>query len=89
MELKKEVIEMKNELNQIKNDGFNPLYRELVGDLRKASKRNFIIIVILLVMLFATNLAWVIYEIQFQTITEESIQETYYTEDSNITQSIN
>lgn len=66
------------------------LYKEIISDLKRASKRNFIIIIILLVMLFASNLAWLVYESQYETVTDESIaQEQQDTNNSNMSGVIN
>lgn len=46
------------------------LYKEIISDLKKASKRNFIITIILLVMLFASNIAWLVYENQYETVAD-------------------
>lgn len=73
--LKEDIIQAKNELDELKeNYGVVGLYREIIRDLKKSSKRNFIIIIILLFMLFGSNIAWIIYESQWEyvdTITQE------------------
>lgn len=74
-EIREDITEAREEIADLKlNYGILDLYKEINLDLKKASKRNFIIIIILLIMLFATNLGWLIYESQFQTITEDSIE---------------
>lgn len=74
-ELREDITEAREEIADLKlNYGILDLYKEINLDLKKASKRNFIIIIILLIMLFATNLGWLIYESQFQTITEDTIE---------------
>lgn len=66
------------------------LYKEIISDLKRASKRNFIITIILLVMLFASNIAWLVYENQYETVTDESItQEQQDTNNSNMSGVIN
>lgn len=73
--LKDDISEAKEEIQDLKlNYGMLDLYKEIIADLKKASKRNFIIIIILLIMLFATNIGWLIYESQFETVTEDSIE---------------
>lgn len=73
--LKEDISEAKEEIEDLRiNYGMMDFYREVITDLKKASKRNFIIIIILLVMLFATNIGWLIYESQFETIIEDSIE---------------
>ena len=54
----------------MKEEGILELYKEIITDLKKASKRNFIIIIILLFMLFASNIAWLIYENQYETVAD-------------------
>lgn len=69
--LKDDISEAKEEIQDLKlNYGMLDLYKEIIADLKKASKRNFIVIIILLIMLFATNIGWLIYESQFETVTE-------------------
>lgn len=90
-QLKEDISEAKEELEALRlNHGILDLYKEINQDLKKTSKRNFIIILILLVMLFATNIGWLIYESQFETVStvEEYFQETEYTENSEIIQTI-
>jgi hypothetical protein len=73
--LKEDIRQAKSELDELKeNYGVVGLYREIIRDLKKSSKRNFIIIIILLFMLFGSNIAWIIYESQWEyvdTITQE------------------
>lgn len=77
-------------MSNIKEEGILELYKEIINDLKKASKRNFIIIIILLFMLFASNIAWLIYENQYETVTDyDTIQATEFTENSTITQTMN
>lgn len=90
--LKEDVQEAKEELEEIKlHYGVLDLYKEIISDFKRASKRNFIIILVLLFMLFATNIGWLIYESQFEYVTEtetiEQIQKE--TDNSNISGVIN
>ena len=48
------------------------LAMEMLQELKKANKRNFAIIVILLVVLVGSNIAWLVYESQYETIVEET-----------------
>ena len=59
------------------------------------NKRKNVIIKILialnlcfLIALVGSNAGWLIYESQFQTVIEDSTQETHYTDNSTITKSI-
>lgn len=70
-QLKEDISEAKEEIEDLRmNYGMIDLYKEIISDLKKASKRNFIVIIVLLIMLFATNIGWLIYESQFETVTE-------------------
>ena len=57
---------------------------EMLSELKKSSKRWFVISIILLVALVISNVGWLIYESSFETVYEDSTQETYYTDNSNI-----
>ena len=61
---------------------------EMLAELKKSSKRWFVISIILLVALVVSNIGWLLYESTFETVYEDSTQETYYTDNSTITQSI-
>lgn len=50
------------------------LAMEMLQELKKANKRNFAIIVILLVALVGSNIAWLVYESQYETVAEETVQ---------------
>ena len=50
------------------------LAMEMLQELKKANKRNFAIIVILLVVLVGSNIAWLVYESQYETVVEETVQ---------------
>lgn len=61
---------------------------EMLSELKKTTKRWFVVSIILLIALVVTNVSWLIYESSFETVYEDSTQETHYTDNSNITQSI-
>ena len=61
---------------------------EMLAELKKSSKRWFVISIILLVALVVSNIGWLLYESTFETVYEDSTQETYYTDNSTITQHI-
>ena len=42
--------------------------------MERANKRSFIIIIILIIALIATNAGWVIYESQFETVETTNIE---------------
>ena len=43
-------------------------YESAMARMERANKRNFIIIIILILALIATNAGWIIYESQFETV---------------------
>jgi hypothetical protein len=50
-------------------------YESAMARMERANKRNFIIIIILILALIATNAGWIIYESQFETVeTSTSIE---------------
>ena len=63
---------------------------EMLQELKRANKRNFITIIILLVALIVSNISWLIYESQYETFGEETIytQEAESSDDSSINQDI-
>ena len=61
---------------------------EMLSELKKTTKRWFVVSIILLIALVGTNVAWLIHESSFETVYEDSTQETYYTDNSTITQHI-
>lgn len=91
-QLKEDISEAKEEIEDLRiSYGIIDLYKEIISDLKKASKRNFIIIIVLLIMLFTTNIGWLIYESQFEYVTEyETLEQTQEeTNNSNISGVIN
>ena len=63
---------------------------EMLQELKRTNKRNFITIIILLVALIGSNISWLIYESQYETFGEETIhtQEAESSDDSSINQDI-
>lgn len=61
---------------------------EMLKEVKAQSKRWFIIAIIELVIIIATNTGWLIYESTFETVTEEQTQEAYYNDNSTVTQNI-
>lgn len=64
---------------------------EMLQELKQTNKRNFVVILVLIVMLVATNIGWIIYESQYEytDTSEVYTQETDYNDNSTITQDIN
>ena len=71
----------------------NTLAMEMLKELKKQGQHKFIIIIILIIALIGTNVGWLIYESQFETITEETatqtIDEIENPSNSNFTQTVN
>lgn len=87
--LKEEIEELKGSVeNMEKQVHDQSLALEMLAELKKSSKRWFVISIILLVALVVSNIGWLLYESTFETVYEDSTQETYYTDNSTITQHI-
>ena len=87
--LREEIEELKGSVeNMEKEVKEQTLALEMLSELKKTTKRWFIVSIILLIALVGTNVAWLIYESSFETVYEDSTQETYYTDNSTITQHI-
>lgn len=87
--LKEEIEELKGSVeNMEKQVHEQSLALEMLTELKKSSKRWFVISIILLVALVVSNICWLLYESTFETVYEDSTQETYYTDNSTITQHI-
>lgn len=87
--LKEEVEELKGSVeNMEKQVHEQSLALEMLAELKKSSKRWFVISIILLVALVVSNIGWLLYESTFETVYKDSTQETYYTDNSTITQHI-
>ena len=66
---------MEKKINNVqKKFDENTLAMEMLTELKTSAKRKFIIIIILVIALIGTNLAWLIRESQFETITEDELQ---------------
>ena len=87
--LKEEIEDLKGSVKDMEKQVHEQsLALEMLSELKKSSKRWFVISIILLVALVISNVGWLIYESSFETVYEDSTQETYYTDNSNITQHI-
>lgn len=87
--LKEEIEELKGSVeNMEKQVHEQSLALEMLAELKKSSKRWFVISIILLVALVVSNIGWLLYESTFETVYKDSTQETYYTDNSTITQHI-
>lgn len=81
-ELKGSVETMEKEVKE------QTLALEMLSELKKTTRRWFVVSIILLIALVGTNVAWLIYESSFETVYEDSTQETHYTDNSTINQSM-
>ena len=87
--LKDEIEELKGSVEAMEKEvKEQTLALEMLSELKKTTKRWFVVSIILLIALVGTNVAWLIYESSFETVYEDSTQETHYTDNSTITQSI-
>ena len=91
--LKEEIEELKGSVeNMEKQVHDQSLALEMLAELKKSSKRWFVVSIILLIALVGTNVAWLIYESSFETVYEDSTQymeDIDNTSNTNFTQSMN
>ena len=82
MSMKDEVLELKKELEEVREESFA---FELLKDQRKQNKRQFVVILVILAMWFAT-IGYLVYILNDIEYTEETIdiQEVETIDDSNI-----
>ena len=89
--LKEEIEELKGSVeNMEKQVREQSLALEMLSELKKSSKRWFVISIVLLIALVISNIGWLIYEQQFETIvdTEQTIDNINNTNNTNFTQSM-
>ena len=87
--LKEEIEELKGSVKDMEKQVHDQsLALEMLSELKKSSKRWFVISIVLLIALVVSNIGWLLYESTFETVYEDSTQETYYTDNSTITQHI-
>lgn len=90
--LKEEVLDMKKSVTEMhKNlESESTFALNLLHEVKQSAKRWFIISIILLVALVGTNVAWLIYESQFETVvdTEQTIDDINNTDNTNFTQNM-
>lgn len=91
--LKEEIEELKGSVeNMEKQVREQSLALEMLSELKKTTKRWFVVSIILLIALVGTNVAWLIYESSFDTVYEDSTQymeDIDNTSNTNFTQSMN
>ena len=90
--LKEEIEELKGSMeNMEKQVHEQSLALEMLSELKKTTKRWFVVSIILLIALVGTNVAWLIYESSFETVTETQTVEQHQedTDNSNMSGVIN
>lgn len=90
--LKEEIEELKGSVeNMGKQVKEQTLALEMLSELKKTTKRWFVVSIILLIALVGTNVAWLIYESSFETVTETQTVEQHQedTDNSNMSGVIN
>ena len=90
--LKEEIEELKGSVeNMEKQVHEQTLALEMLSELKKTTKRWFVVSIILLIALVGTNVAWLIYESSFETVTETQTVEQHQedTDNSNMSGVIN
>lgn len=89
--LKEEIEELKGSVKDMEKQVHEQsLALEMLSELKKSSKRWFVISIVLLIALVISNVGWLIYESQFETIvdTEQTIDDINNTNNTNFTQSM-
>lgn len=91
--LKDEIEELKGSVENMKKEvKEETLALEMLSELKKTTKRWFVVSIILLIALVGTNVAWIIYESQWEYASEETtqtIEDVDNPNNSNFTQHIN
>ena len=90
--LKEEIEELKGSVENIENQVHDQsLALEMLSELKKSSKRWFVISIVLLIALVISNVGWLIYESQWEETTETQTIEQYQedTDNSNMSGVIN
>ena len=89
--LKEELEELKGSIKDMEKQAHEQsLALEMLSELKKSSIRWFVISIVLLIALVISNVGWLIYESQFETIvdTEQTIDDINNTNNTNFTQSM-
>ena len=90
--LKDEIEELKGSVETMEKEvKEQTLALEMLSELKKTTKRWFVVSIILLIALVGTNVAWLIYESSFDTVTETQTVEQHQedTDNSNMSRVIN
>ena len=82
--LKDEIEELKGSVENMKKEvKEETLALEMLSELKKTTKRWFVVSIILLIALVGTNVAWLIYESSFETVTETQTVEQHQEDTDN------
>lgn len=90
--LREEIEELKGSVKIMEKEvKEQTLALEMLSELKKTTKRWFVVSIILLIALVGTNVAWLIYESSFETVTETQTVEQHQedTDNSNMSGVIN
>lgn len=90
--LREEIEELKGSVKIMEKEvKEQTLALEMLSELKKTTKRWFLVSIILLIALVGTNVAWLIYESSFETVTETQTVEQHQedTDNSNMSGVIN
>lgn len=90
--LKEDIEELKGSMeNMEKQVHEQSLALEMLTELKKSSKRWFVISIVLLIALVISNVGWLIYESSFEIVTETQTVEQHQedTDNSNMSRVIN
>ena len=82
--LREEIEELKGSVENMKKEvKEETLALEMLSELKKTTKRWFVVSIILLIALVGTNVAWLIYESSFETVTETQTVEQHQEDTDN------
>lgn len=90
--LKEEIEELKGSVKDMEKQVHEQsLALEMLSELKKSSKRWFVISIVLLIALVISNVGWLIYESQWEEVTETQTVEQHQenTDNSNMSGVIN
>lgn len=90
--LKDEIEELKGSVKTMEKEvKEQTLALEMLSELKKTTKRWFVVSIILLIALVVTNVSWLIYESSLDTVTETQTVEQHQedTDNSNMSGVIN
>ena len=82
--LREEIEELKGSVKDMENQVHEQsLALEMLSELKKSSKRWFVISIVLLIALVISNVGWLIYESQWEEVTEAQTVEQHQEDTDN------